>query len=93
MLYFEQNEQSLSLNTQFDMSYLLTILPANLKIQLTRFLHKDTIAQIPFLEARSDRFYLSYLEKLKPMRFDPYQLIWEKDQKPKHVYFLLQGII
>ena len=91
--YFEQNEKSLSLNSQFDMSYLLAILPANLKIQLIRFLYKDTIDQIPFLQGRADRFYLCYLEKMKPMRFDPYQLIWEVGSKPKHVYFINQGII
>ena len=54
------------------MNYLLKILPANLKIQLTRLIYKDVIAVIPFLQNRSDRFYLNYLEKLKPMRFDPF---------------------
>jgi len=27
------------------------------------------------------------------MRFDPYQLVWEKGQKPKDVYMILGGII
>lgn len=33
------------------------------------------------------------MEKLKPMRFDPYQLVWEKGQKPKDVYMILGGVI
>ena len=27
------------------------------------------------------------------MRFDPYQLVWEKGQKPKEVFFILGGVI
>lgn len=27
------------------------------------------------------------------MRFDPYQLIWDKDQKAKEVFFIIDGII
>jgi hypothetical protein len=75
------------------MNFLLQILPANLQIQLTRFIYKDIIEKIPFLKNRSDRFYLQYLDKLKPMRFDPYQLIWDKDQKAKEVFFIIDGII
>ena len=81
------------MSSNFEISYLLNILPANLKIQLTRFMYKDSIAKVPFLQKRSDRFYLTYMEKLKPMRFDPYQLIWEKGQRPKDVYMILGGII
>jgi CRP-like cAMP-binding protein len=33
------------------------------------------------------------MEKLNPMRFDPYQLVWEKGQKPKDVYLILDGLI
>lgn len=65
----------------------------NLKIQLTRFLYKETIEKIEFFKNRSNRFYLSFLEKLKPMRFDSYQLIWDKGSKPKSVYFILKGRI
>lgn len=56
-------------------------------------MYKDTIAKVPFLQNRSDRFYLACMEKLKPMRFDPYQLVWEKGQKPKEVFFILGGVI
>jgi hypothetical protein len=33
-------------------------------------MYDDTIMAIPFLQKREDIFYLHYLDKLKPMRFD-----------------------
>lgn len=49
-LYFEQNEKSLETSAIYDMSYLMKILPANLKIQLAKLLHQDAIARVKFLQ-------------------------------------------
>jgi hypothetical protein len=69
----------------------LKILPANLKIKLVQFMYKETIDQIPFLQKRPDTFYLHYLEKLKPMRFEKDQNLMLKDHKPLELFFLLKG--
>lgn len=68
--YFENNEIISETQSTFDIAHILRILPANLKIKLVQFMYKDTINQIPFLQKRPDTFYLHYLEKLKPMRFE-----------------------
>jgi hypothetical protein len=52
------------------MNYLLEILPANLKIQLVKFMNKDAISKVPFLRNLPDSFYLTYMEKFTYMRFD-----------------------
>ena len=57
-------------SSMMDMAYLLDILPAAIKIELSVFLNKDAIATIDFLKKRPDSFYLNYLEKFRPMRFD-----------------------
>lgn len=44
------------------MAYLLGILPENLKIQFVKFMNKDVITSIPFLQNRPDTFYLNYME-------------------------------
>lgn len=75
--YFEQNE-SVANNSNSEMSFLLEVLPASLKIQLNRFLNKTAIENIPFLQNRLDSFYLNYMEKFKPMRFDKDDIIFER---------------
>lgn len=77
LVYFEQNV-SMTGSSQQDMGYLFDVLPASLKIQLTRFLNRDAIERVPFLKNRSDTFYLNYLEKFKPMRFDKDDIIFER---------------
>ena len=44
-----------------------------------KFLHRDAIEKIDFLKDRPDLFYLNYLEKLNPMRFDIEENIFEKN--------------
>jgi len=75
------------------MGYLFSLLPASLKIQLTRFLNKDAIERIPFLQNRADTFYLNYLEKFKPMRFDKDDIIFERDQKSREIFLNIKGEI
>jgi hypothetical protein len=58
-----------------------------------KFLHRVAIEKIEFLKDRPDLFYLNYLEKLNPMRFDLEENIFEKDQKCKEVYLILSGQI
>lgn len=92
-LYFEQNAKQLELKSSMEMGYLLTILPANLKCQLAKFLNRDAIEAVPFLQDRSDTFYLNYLEKLTPMAFERSDVLFTKGQAPKAVFISLGGQI
>ena len=47
--YFEQNQTSFDKSSSEDMGNLFKLLPATLKIQLQKFLHKDSIEAVPFL--------------------------------------------
>jgi CRP-like cAMP-binding protein len=73
------------------MGYLFKLLPATLKIQLSKFLNRDAIALVPFLQNRPDTFYLNYLEKLKPMRFDKGDVVFEKGQKSQEIFINIGG--
>jgi len=70
---------------------LFEVLPAPLKIQLTRFLNKDAIERVPFLQGREELFYLNYLEKFKPMRFDRDDIIFERGQKAREIFLNISG--
>ncbi len=75
------------------MSYLLRILPTNLKTQLAIFLYKDAIKAIRFLQKRKKSFYETYLDKLKPMRFDKHTVIFEKGSRANEVYLVMSGVV
>ena len=90
LVYFEQNV-SMAGSSQQDMGYLFDVLPASLKIQLIRFLNREAIELVPFLKNRSDTFYLNYLEKFKPMRFDKDDLIFERGQKSREIFLNIKG--
>jgi hypothetical protein len=68
-------------------------MPANLKIVLLKFLHREAINKVEFLKSRPDIFYLNYLDKLNPMRFDASEHIFEKGHKCKDVFLILAGDI
>jgi hypothetical protein len=89
--YFENNEEALEVQTKFDISHILRVLPANLKIKLVKFMYRETIQQIPLVQDRHDTFYLHYLEKLKPMRFEKEELLMIKDTKPLELFFIMKG--
>jgi len=49
-LYFEHNKAtSLHTENQFDIAYILRVLPANLKIKLIKFMFSSQINTIPLL--------------------------------------------
>ena len=88
--YFENNVSMAGTSAE-DMGYLFSLLPASLKIQLNRFLNKDAIERVPFLQNRSDTFYLNYIEKFKPMRFDQDDIIFERAQKSREIFLNIKG--
>ena len=92
LVYFENNV-SMASSSQQDMGYLFEVLPAALKIQLIRFLNREAIERVPFLGNRSDAFYLNYLEKFKPMRFDKDDIIFERSQKAREIFLVINGEI
>ena len=75
------------------MGNLFKLLPATLKIQLQKFLHKDSIEAVPFLQDRPDTFILNYLDKFKPMRFDHGDVIFEEKKKAREIFLNIGGEI
>ena len=70
---------------------MLRILHANLKLALTLFLNRDPINSMKFLQKRKDSFYINYMDKLKPMRFDERDIIYEKGSASREIFLLLGG--
>jgi CRP-like cAMP-binding protein len=55
--------------------------------------NREAISLIPFLKNRDHQFYLDYLNKLSPMRFDQSDTIFNVGQVPREVYFILKGTV
>lgn len=55
------------------------------------FVNRDAISKIPFLKNRDNKFYLDFLGKLSPMRFDQGDIIYSVGHVPREVYFILDG--
>lgn len=91
--FFTEHESSLEISNNLEMSYLLRILPTNLKTQLAVFLYKDAIKTIRFLQHRKKSFYEVFLDKLKPMRFDRNMIIFEKGSKANEVCLIMSGVV
>jgi len=89
--YFEQNVAAMDASSAGDISYLLEILPAAMKIELSQFLNRQALETIRFLQERPDSFYLNYLEKFRPVRFDKGDIICEKGKKPREVFVNFGG--
>eukprot|EP00347_Sterkiella_histriomuscorum_P004458 403360386 len=89
--FFKEHESNLDLSNNLEMSYLLRILPTNLKTQLAIFLYKDAINAIKFLQNRKNTFYEQYLDKLKPMRFDRDTVILEQGNRSNEVCLIMSG--
>ena len=54
-------------------------------------MNREAIEIVDFLKNRSDPFYLNYLEKFKPMRFDKDDIIFEKGQKAREIFLSIKG--
>ncbi|CDW73868.1 UNKNOWN [Stylonychia lemnae] len=91
--FYKEHESNLDLSNNLEMSYLLRILPTNLKTQLAIFLYKDAINVIKFLQGRKNTFYEQYLDKLKPMRFDRGSIILEQGSRPNEVCLIMSGSV
>lgn len=75
------------------MDYIFKLLPATLKIQLSKFRYEKFINVVPFLQDRPDTFYLNYLDKLKPMRFEKGEIIYEQGSKAREIFMNTEGEI
>jgi hypothetical protein len=58
---------------------------------LALFLYQDAIREIPFLHNRDQEFYLDYLDKLIPLKFQQDTVIIKQKTKPEGVLFILRG--
>ena len=91
--FYQERETNIEISNNLEMSYLMRILPTNLKTQLIIFLYKDAIKAIKFLQKRKKIFYEIYLERLKPMRFDKNTVILEKGSRPNEICLIMSGTV
>lgn len=87
------NGKDIQIDSSAAMAGLLKILPAGIKLEMSKFLYRGLIKQSSFFKDRPDVFYLIYLEKLKPMKLDRGEIVMSKGQKTRDVFFLLSGEI
>lgn len=74
-----------------DMQEILLLLPPTLKSELTKFLYKDAIQRIPFLQGRHPMFYYLYLDRLEPVKFQKETIILKKGTVAQRMYFIVKG--
>ena len=91
--YYINLDADLAVERDAEMSYLLKILPNNLKTQLAKFLYEDAINIHRFLQDRDDNFYSRYLEELESEKFIAGDLISKEGYDPSHVYFIMNGVV
>ena len=54
-------------------------------------MNRQALRTIHFLRERPDSFYLNYLEKFRPVRFDKGDIICEKGRKPREFFINFGG--
>ncbi len=67
------------------------MLTPSLKGQLTLFLYRDAIQRVPFLQGREPKFYLEYLDKLEPVKFQKETVMLKRGTLPQRMYFIVKG--
>jgi CRP-like cAMP-binding protein len=73
------------------MQEILLLLTPSLKGQLTMFLYRDAILRIPFLQGRDPQFYLLFLDKLEPVKFQRETVMLKKGTVAQRLYFIVKG--
>lgn len=84
-------EHRISYCKEFAFEDFLYTLPSKVKGDLLLFLYFDAIKLIPFLQNRSEHFYLTYLNLLKPHKFLKCTEIIKEGTKSEEVFFILSG--
>ena len=75
------------------MSFLLKILPVELKTDLSKFFYSKAISCHRFLQNRDDQFYAKYLEELKDEQFNAGGIIAKEGNQADCVYFIMSGVV
>ncbi|CDW78950.1 UNKNOWN [Stylonychia lemnae] len=91
--FFAQSETIISISKDYEINTILKFLPPSLKTRLALFLYHDAIAAIPFLQNRSQIFYLNFLSELIPMKFQRNTVILKQGTRPEEVFFILKGVV
>ena len=75
------------------MSYILKVIPDNLKTQIAIYLFRKAIYINKFLQNRDALFYPKYLEELKSMTFVKGEFISIIGRDPEFVILIMDGVI
>mmetsp|Transcript_44415 Transcript_44415/g.43086 ORF Transcript_44415/g.43086 Transcript_44415/m.43086 type:complete len:152 (-) Transcript_44415:1553-2008(-) len=67
------------------------MLPLFLKTQLALFIYQEAIQAVPFLQHRPQLFYLTFLEKLVPVKFREGTLLLKEKTKSEEIFLILKG--
>ena len=54
-------------------------------------MYKDAIHRIPFLQGRDPKFYLQYLDKLEPLKFQKDTVMLKRGTVAQRVFFIVKG--
>jgi hypothetical protein len=88
----DQFHQKISLARQDeDIQEILQLLTPSLRGQLSLFLYRDAIHKIPFLQGRDPLFYLEYLEKFEPLKFQRETVLLKRGTVAQRLYFVVKG--
>jgi CRP-like cAMP-binding protein len=89
--FFSGIDNTLGFSQEYAIDELINDLPSNLKPHLFLFLYNEAIVAIPFLQNRCEKFYLSYLQHLTPLKFIEGANIIKERTKSEEMFFLLSG--
>lgn len=54
-------------------------------------MYKDAIHRIPFLQGRDPKFYLQYLDKLEPLKFQKDTVMLKRGTVAQRLFFIVKG--
>lgn len=81
------------MSKEIQVDYLLSILPAHLKSEVSYYLFKDAIDVVKVFQDKDQRFYGEYLNKFESMHIHSQTTFAKEGDLPQEVYFLLTGCI
>mmetsp|Transcript_1093 Transcript_1093/g.1100 ORF Transcript_1093/g.1100 Transcript_1093/m.1100 type:complete len:108 (+) Transcript_1093:663-986(+) len=79
------------MSIDYDIYSWINELPNNMKLKMLTFIYKEAIKDVPFLQNRSDHFYLKYLQAFEPQRFLAGSNLIKEQTKSEEVFLILSG--
>ena len=87
-------EHFLNSKTAFDEGDILRNLTPELRFDVVRHICRDNICRLPLIKTCLEpQDQVDFFMRLKPMSYEPKEVIYERNDRPESLYFLLRGSV